>query len=231
MRQPVLSPNGHTIALVSDGTDPLENDVVMQFFDTETKKFTKLKLAATAGLGHQDPIWLRDGSYLLLVKNGRDGTRGVPQIIRYNPENQRSFTVTGPGYLSPSPSPDGRYIAATRTDTFGTDVVILDAATGAELLRVTDDDSSFSPAWSPAGDAIAFLRLDGMIVDLQMAKLEGAAGSWTMGETTSLTEVSGLDAASRPSWFIPASELPEPSRSPTPSGSGPAPSASASTAP
>jgi hypothetical protein len=70
-----------------------------------------------------------------------------------------------------------------------------------------------------------------MIVDLQMAKLEGAAGSWTVGETTSLTEVSGLDAASRPGWFIPASELPEPSRSPTPSGSAPAPSGSASTAP
>ncbi len=231
MRQPVLSPDGHTIALVSDGTDPTKNDVVAQFYDMTTKKFSKLKLANTAGLGHQDPVWMRDGSYLLLVKNGRDGTRGAPQIIKYNPENQKSFTVTGPGYLSPSPSPDNKYIAATRTDSFGTDVVILNAATGAELLRVTDDDSSFSPAWSPAGDAIAFLRLDGTIVDLEMAKLDGPAGSWTVGDTIALTEVSGLDAASRPSWFIPASELPEPSQSAVPSGSGAASSAPASTAP
>lgn len=230
MREPVLSPDGHTIAVVSDGTDPLSNDVVMQFYDTTTKKFTKLKLADTAGLGHQDPAWMRDGRSLLLVKNGRDGTRGAPQIIRYAPKTQKSTTVTVPGYLSPSPSPDGRYIAATRTDSFGTNVVILDASTGAELLRVTDDESSFSPAWSPAGDAIAFLRLDGMIADLQMVTLEGQPGAWTVGKTVSLTEVSGLDAASRPSWFVPESELPEPSPTPSPSGSGSA-SPPGSTAP
>lgn len=231
LRQPVLSPDGHTIAVISDGTDPQANDVVAQFYDTKTKKFTKLKLATTSGLGHQDPIWMRDGSYLLLVKNGRDGTRGAPQIVKYNPVNQRSFTITGPGYLSPYPSPDNRYIAATRTNSFGTDIVILDGTTGAELLRVTDDESSFSPAWSPAGDAIAFLRLNGTIVDLEMVKLDGQPGSWTLGETTALTEVSGLDAASRPSWFIPASELPAPSQSVAPSGSGPASSAPSSAAP
>lgn len=170
-----------------------------------------------------------DGSYLLLVKNGRDGSRGAPQIIRYNPENQRSFIVTGPGYISPAPSPDGKYIAATRTDNFGTDVVILDGATGAEILRVTDDAGSFSPVWSPAGDAIAYLHLDGSIVDLKMATLEGPPGSWTIGKTTSLTEVSGLDAASRPGWFIPADELPDPTAAP--SSAAPASSTPASTAP
>ena len=229
IRQPVLSPNGHTIAVVSDVPDPGATDPVMQFYDTKTKKFTKLKLAESATLGHQDPAWMADGSYLLLVKNGRDGSRGAPQIIKYNPENQKSFTITGPGYLSPAPSPDGKYIAATRTDSFGTDVVILDAATGAEILRVTDDAGSFSPAWSPAGDAIAFLHLDGNIVDLQMATLDGAPGSWTVAKTTSLTEVSGLDAASRPSWFVPPGELPAaPSVAPS---IAPASSASASTAP
>ncbi len=236
LRQPVLSPNGHTIAVVSDGTDPTKSDVIAQFYDTKTKKFSKLKLATTAGLGHQDPVWMRDGSYLLLVKNGRDGTRGAPQIIKYNPANQKVFTITGPGYLSPSPSPDNKYIAATKTDSFGTNVVILDGATGAELLRVTNDGSSFSPAWSPKGDAIAFLRIDGTTVDLQMATLEGQAGSWTLGETIALTEVSGLDAASKPAWFIPPSELPAPTQSLRPSGSGsgsPAPGSSApeSTAP
>jgi Tol biopolymer transport system component len=229
MRQPVVSPRAsNVIAVATDGTDPLENDVVMQFYDTETKAFSKLKLAETSGLGHQDPVWMRDGSYLLLVKNGRDGSRGAPQIIKYNPENERSFTITVPGYLAPSPSPDNKYIAATRTDGFGTNVVILDGTTGAELLRVTDDDGSFSPVWSPAGDSIAFLHLDGAIVDLEMAELEGAAGSWTLGERTSLTEVSGLDAGSKPGWFIPADELPEPSPTPVPSVATPA---SPSTAP
>ena len=56
--------------------------------------------------------------------------------------------------------------------------MILDAA-GKEVLRVTDDAHSFSPVWSPAGDAIAFLHLAGTIVDLKDGdprRLERAAG-------------------------------------------------------
>jgi dipeptidyl aminopeptidase/acylaminoacyl peptidase len=218
MRQPVVSPDGNRIALTTDVTAPSEG-VALHFLDLETKAFTRLELSQSSGLGHQDPAWEPLGRYVAFVKNGREGSRGAPQILKYNPENGRSFTITGPGYLSPAWSPDTKYFAATRTDTFGTDVVILDGATGAELLRVTDDDASFSPIWSPAGDALAFLHLEGTIVDLKMAKLDGAAGRWTLGETISLTNVSGLDAASRPGWFVPASELPQPS--PTPPGVSP----------
>ena len=225
MREPVISPDGTTIALTTDATAPGEG-VVLHFLDVETKELTRLDLAQSSGLGHQDPAWEPLGRYVAFVKNGREGSRGAPQILKYNPENGRSFTITGPGYLSPAWSPDTKYLAATRTDTFGTDIVILDGATGAEILRVTDDDASFSPVWSPAGDAIAFLHLEGTIVDLKMARLEGGTGQWTLGETTSLTSVSGLDAASRPGWFIPPSELPEPS--PTPPAATPsAPAGSA----
>ena len=171
-----------------------------------------------------------DGSYLLLVKNGRDGSRGAPQIIRYNPENQRSFTVTGPGYISPAPSPDGKYIAATRTDNFGTDVVILDGATGAEILRVTDDDGLVL-AGLVAGRRRHRLppsrRQHRRPEDGNARRRGRAAGP--IGETTSLTEVSGLDAASRPGWFIPAEELP--AAQAAPSSAAPASSAPASTAP
>jgi Tol biopolymer transport system component len=122
--------------------------------------------------------------------------------------------VTGPGYLSPSFSPDGKYIAATKTDSFGSDVVILDGA-GKELLRVTSDDHSFSPAWSPAGGAIAFLHLQGTIVDLKMAQIDSSTGRWTVTKVVDLTKVSGLDGASRPSWFVAAAELPAPATAPS----------------
>ena len=36
--------------------------------------------------------------------------------------------MTGPGYLAPAWSPDTKYIAATKTDSFGTDIVILDGS-------------------------------------------------------------------------------------------------------
>ena len=79
----------------------------------------------------------------------------------------------GPATSIPSWSPDGKYIAATKTSAYGTDVVILNAATGAELARLTDDGNSWAPAWSPRGDQIAYLHVAGQVIDLRMAQLEG----------------------------------------------------------
>ena len=61
----------------------------------------------------------------------------------------------------------------TRTTAFGTDVAIVNARTGAELLRLTNDGESWAPAWSPGGDQIAYLHVSGQVVDLRMAQLEG----------------------------------------------------------
>ena len=73
IREPVLSPDGRTLAMVSDRPDPSNSDVVLQFYDTTTKKSTVPKLTEMAPLGHQDPAWRPDGKVLLYVRNGRDG--------------------------------------------------------------------------------------------------------------------------------------------------------------
>ena len=226
LRQPVPSPDGKTIAVISDGPNPLQSDIVLQTFTPASKKLKSLGVPESLSLGHQDPAWSPDGRYLFYVKNGRDGTKGAPQIYRYDTTSKKARAMTGPGYLAPAPSPDGRWIAATRTDAFDTDVVILDAA-GTEVLRVTSDGESFSPTWSPAGDAIAFLHLVGTSVDLRMAKLDASSGKWTVTSTVDLTKVSGLDGTSRPSWFIPPDQLPATSPSPV----GPSAAPSSSTAP
>ncbi len=232
MRQPVLAPDGRTIALVTDAPNPGEDNVVLKFFDVETKKIRSAGVRTNGVLGHQDPEWRFDGTLLLYTQNGRDGARGAPQIMRYDTRTKKAGTLSAPGYMQPSYSPDGRYVAATRTTALGTDVVILDARNGRQLLRLTDDGASFAPAWSPAGDGIAFLHIVGQTVDLQLAVLEGAAPAWTVKETVDLTEVSGLDAASRPDWFIPADLLPAtPAPTVTPSASAPAASAASSPAP
>jgi Tol biopolymer transport system component len=226
MREPTPSPDGKTVLVISDGPNPLQSDVVLKSVDVASKKLTSLNLPESGQLGHQDPAWRADGKIVLYVRNGRDGSRGAPQLYRYDPKTKKTSPFTGPGYLTPAFSPDGRFVAATKTDAFGTDVVLLDA-TGKEILAVTDDQHSFSPVWSPAGNAVAFLHLAGTIVDLRMATLDASSGQWTVTKTVDLTKVSGLDGASRPSWFVPPAELPAPSAPPASSGS-PAP---ASTAP
>ncbi len=208
MRQPVLSPDGGTIALVTDAPNPGDTNVVLKFFDVETKKLRRADVRENGVLGHQDPEWRPDGRVLLYTQNGRDGARGAPVIMRYDVREGTARAFSAPGYMQPAYSRDGRFVAATRTTSLGTDVVILDPRSGSELLRVTDDGASFAPAWSPTGDGIAFLHIVGQTVDLRLVRLEGAAPAWMPGETVDLTEVSGLDAASRPDWFIPAELLP-----------------------
>jgi hypothetical protein len=222
IREPVLSPDGHTVAMVSDGPDPTESDVVLQFWDTGTKKLTHANITEIAPLGHQNPAWRPDGKAVLVVRNNKNGTNGAPEIWWYSVTNRTAKRLTGPGYLHPSWSRDQKWIAATKTTAFGTDVVILDAATGAEVLRVTNDGRSWAPVFSPAGDGIAFLHSDGQIVDLELAPLTGTGPGWTVGEAIPLTELSGLDTFSRPGWFIPPDQLPAlPTPSPKPSSASP----------
>jgi Tol biopolymer transport system component len=233
LRQPVASPDGSTIVVVTDGPDPTRSDVVLKSFNPATGQLTALKAPEIPPLGHQDPAWSPDGRYLLFVKNARDGSRGAPVVMRYDTTTQKATAVTGPGYTSPAWSPDGRYIAATRTTSFGTDVVILDAARGSELLRVTSNGSSFDPVWSPAGTTIAYLSLSGGVTDLWSVGVTMAGGPALKGGPLQLTISAGLDAASRPGWWIPASQLPTPvpTALPTAGSSGAGTPAAGSNAP
>ena len=231
IRQPTLSPDGRTLAIVSDRPDPTRSDVVLQFYDLTSKRAKVPAVTEEAPLGHQDPAWRPDGKVLLYVRNGRDGARGAPVIYRLDVAKAKAAPLTGPGYLEPNFSPDGRYVVATKTTAFGNDLVILDASTGQELLRVTTDGASWAPVWSPVGDSIAFLHIQGQIVDLKLATLDGAAPNWSVKAITDLTQVSGLDGASRPDWYVPPAELPTPSATPIPSRAASSPSTSGSSAP
>ncbi len=222
IREPVVSPDGRYVAMATDMPDPTKSDVVLKLLDLRTHKIKDLGLAQVAPLGHQDPAWKPDGTRLLYVLNDRDGAKGTPRIFAWNPDTGKARAVTGPGYLHPSWSPDGRYIAATRTSAYGTDVVILNASTGAEIQRLTNDGNSWAPVWSPAGDQIAYLHVAGQVIDLRLIQLEGTGPSWTAKDPIDLTTAAGLDAVSRPGWYIPPDQMPAtpPPAAPTPSPSG-----------
>ena len=188
LRQPVISPDGSQIVVVTDGPDPSKSDVVLKAFDPATGKLTALKAPQISPLGHQDPAFSPDGRYLAFVKNARDGARGAPVVMRYDFTTGKATAITGPGYTSPAWSPDGRFLAATRTTSFGTDVVVLDALRGTELLRVTSDEHSFDPVWSPAGDAISYLSISGGVTDLYLATLDVTGVPALKGDPLALTD-------------------------------------------
>ena len=73
MRQPVVSPSGKTVAMVTDQPRPDERDVVVQFYNLENGKFSRPDLPVTSPLGHQDPTWRPDGRFLAFVRNDREG--------------------------------------------------------------------------------------------------------------------------------------------------------------
>jgi hypothetical protein len=231
IRQPAPAPSGNQVAILTDGPDPTKSDVVLKLVDPGTGRLTALNLPETAPFGHQDPAWRPDGNVLAYVRPGRDGARGAASIWRYDVASRKATAMTGSGYLQPAWSPDGRYLAATRSDSYGTDIVVLDAANGRELLRLTNDERSFAPIWSPAGDSIAFLRVESGVVDLVLVPIQQASGAWSAGEALPLTKSAGLDAASRPSWFIPPDQRPQPTAAPSgglpkgPPASGAAPTA------
>lgn len=215
IREPSISPDGTQAAIITDGPDPTLGNIVLKLLDLQDGTLTDPGLPESQGLGHQSPAWSPDGRFILYQRNAREGTRGTPAIFRYNVATGKSNALTGPGYATPSWSRDGRFVAATRTNSFGTDVVILDSRTGVELLRLTHDAASFSPVWSPEGDAVAFFRVQHGVVDLYLLPLTGTAPDWTAGEPIALTIAAGLNGESRPAWFIPESQLP-PLPTPTP---------------
>ena len=202
----MVSPDGHTVALVSDGPDPTRSDVVLQFFDTKTGKLTRAPVGENPPLGHQDVAWRPDGKHAPVrhatTATGPGARRRSGSTTR---RHKRTSALTGPGYTSPTFSPDGKWIAATRTTTLGTDVVILNAKTGTEVLRVTNDGQLLG-ARLVAGrrlDRVPDHHLPDRRPPPDAAERPGTApGPWAT--RSSLTQYSGLDGSSRPGWFVPA---------------------------
>ena len=160
----------------------------------------------------------------------RDGAQGrAAAIYRWDVPSEEEPPLTGPGYLEPV------VLAGRAVHRRDQDRQLRQRRgrsstrrTAASCCASPTTAASWAPVWSPAGDAIAFLHIEGQIVDLRMAVLGGAPRTGRSPRRIALTEVSGLDGASRPDWFIPASELPVPTPDADPGRRRPSPSASSS---
>jgi Tol biopolymer transport system component len=233
---PDVSPNGKTIAVVSDGQFvPDQNNiqdfgpVVLYTLPAAGGKLQNMNVRNSNGFGHNDPAWSPDGKKLAFTFNGKAGAVGTPRIGILTLAGKQ-LTLLKKGYANPSWSPDMRYIVAEQTTGNGRDIVVLDPGTGAEVVQLTSDGNSFNPVFSPNGDQIAYLKRNGLNVDLRVITLDTASGL-TLSSDKPITEDGALTADSAPAWFIPPDQRSTPQPGASPAGTAPAESPASSSAP
>jgi Tol biopolymer transport system component len=225
IREPSVSPSGSTVAVISDGpTWPTVADNMVHFVALPSGKLgPAIDVPVNSPLGLSEPAYSPDGKLVAYVMEGRSGKYGAPGIWVYDTETRTTRRVAA-GYRDPFWSPDGKYLAATEVDRDRLDVVVLDAASGAVVGRVTSDGASWGAVWSPAGDAMVYMGLQGSNVRLRMVRIEGEGSTMSFRLEADLTDYSGLDGSSRAAWYIPGVNspvsTPSPYATPSPSVAG-----------
>jgi Tol biopolymer transport system component len=206
IRQPSISPDGLTAAVISDGpTGPGlvgSGDTVLHFVNLQTGQLQPaLPLRENPPLGQSDPAFSPDGTKIAYVMEGRNGADGAPAIWLYDLETGKARLLAD-SFRGPSWSPDGKYLAATRVSGSLLDVVVLDAETGKQVGRVTYDGFSWAPVWSPAGDELVYSHLSSTVVDLYMTHVSRSGIELEFQSEPNLAEYSGLDGDSKAAWYI-----------------------------
>jgi Tol biopolymer transport system component len=218
LRQPDVSPDGETLALISDAPEPFAQDLTLSLLPAAGGDVERLSLPHVAPLGHADPDWSPDGRLIAYTLHDREGSSGAPRIALYDVAESAAEPLSASGFARPSWSPDGQYLAVEETDGSGRDIVVIRADDGTLVTRITRDGAGIAPSWSPDGRQIAYLKVDGQHVDLHVLTLSDD-GRFSVEEDDAITSDSGLDANSRPAWFMPPDLIPTPAPSSRDAGS------------
>jgi Tol biopolymer transport system component len=159
-------------------------------------------------------VWSPDGTAIYYVQNGLSEGSSSSRIVRYNIAKKSTTRIGEKGLVQPAISPDGRWIAATRISARGTDVVILNAATGEVVLEITRTGKSWAPAWSPNGSQLAYLSANGSQASLNLASFSVAPSGIPNPPVILSPLRDPIDPNVRPAWgslnTTPATESPAP---------------------
>jgi Tol biopolymer transport system component len=211
--QPDVSPDGDTLAVVSDGPDG-SGPVELHLINIRSGRMEKVAAPADGDLGHNDPAFSPDGQKIAFTYNNAQGTDGVPRIGIHSCQTRKNCSagptrLLRPGYAHPSWSPDAEWLAVEATRGTGRDIAIIDPRRGDVRVLLTDDGNSFAPVVSPDGSQIAYLHRDGVAIDVRVMTLDIASdGKITLVEDRPVTDDGSIDGDSPPEWFIPPDQLP-----------------------
>jgi tricorn protease len=146
------SPDGKSIALVSDQTGREEIHVMSADGTGSPKRVTELDALKTAF------VWSPDGKSIAFVTSDRK-----LYTINVDGKNQKELASSSYGTIGgPAWSPDGKLIAYSKTDVSrSSDVYLIPSAGGEERKISFDSASETSPRFSADGTKVYFLRRDG----------------------------------------------------------------------
>jgi hypothetical protein len=214
MYGPALASDGR-IAVATDyrGRD-IGTDVVIRILSGDGPVISTPPMPHIAPFGHQDPVWSPDGTAIYYVQNGLSEGSSSSRIIRYNIAKKSTARIGEKGLVQPAISPDGRWIAATRISTRGTDVVIMNPTTGEIVLEITRTGKSWAPAWSPTGAQLAYLSANGSLASLNLASFSVSPSGIPNPPVILSPLRDPVDPNVRPAWgglnTAPATESPAP---------------------
>jgi dipeptidyl aminopeptidase/acylaminoacyl peptidase len=210
--QPDISPDGKTLAVVSDGRDG-EGPVTLHLLSSKgSGKLKATRARSIREYGHNDPEWSPDGRRIAFTMNNARGATGAPRVAIFTCKTKKNCTkgtqkILHPNYANPSWSPEGDWLAAEKTSGNGRNIVIISANRGVQRIALTTDGDSFAPVVSPDGDQIAYLHRDGVNIDLRVLTLDLSNGTITLVDDQPVTNDGAIDASSPPAWYIPEDQL------------------------
>ena len=182
IREPVVSPDGKTIAMVDGPAGPHAQRRRAQAAQPRHEEDHRPRPVAAAAARAPGPRVATGRRRLLLyVRNDRDGAKGTPRIYAYNPATKK----TDGGHRSRLPA--SGLVAGRQVHRGDQDQRVRHGRRDPRRQDrrrswrgLTNDGDSWAPTWSPAGDAIAYLHVAGQVVDLRLSILQGSGPAWTV---------------------------------------------------